>query len=80
MDDRKLMILSLIMGLAGFTGMIISAGTVMPSKVKVSMIDRGMMDRRLLWMGFSLRSGDQRTRKHFLKDKRWNRDHKRGYI
>ena len=54
MDDRKLMILSLIMGLAGFTGMIISAGTVMPSKGNVSMIDRGMMDREVTLDGILL--------------------------
>jgi len=47
LDDRQLLILSTMLGLAGFTGMIISSATLTPELIKISQIDRGMIDRKV---------------------------------
>ena len=47
LDDRKLLIISAMLGLAGFTGMIISSATLTPDPIKIAQIDRGMIDRKV---------------------------------
>ena len=47
LDDRSLLIISLFLALSGFIGMVISANTVAPSRLRVSSIDRGMINREV---------------------------------
>jgi len=47
LDDRQMLIISTILGIAGFTGMIISSATLTPELIKISQIDRGMVDREV---------------------------------
>lgn len=47
LDDRALLIISVFLGISGFIGMIISSASLTPPIVRVSDMDRSMMDREI---------------------------------
>ncbi|WBF09992.1 exodeoxyribonuclease VII large subunit [Methanothermobacter marburgensis] len=47
LDDRALLIISVLLGIAGFIGMIVSSASLTPPVVRVSDLDRAMMDREI---------------------------------
>ncbi|WP_321211442.1 exodeoxyribonuclease VII large subunit [Methanothermobacter sp. DP] len=47
LDDRALLIISVLLGIAGFIGMIVSSASLTPPVVGVSDVDRSMVDREV---------------------------------
>ncbi|MDI9614645.1 exodeoxyribonuclease VII large subunit [Methanothermobacter sp.] len=47
LDDRALIMVSVLLGIAGFIGMIVSSASLTPPIVRVSDVDRAMMDREI---------------------------------
>ncbi|MDI9617978.1 exodeoxyribonuclease VII large subunit [Methanothermobacter sp.] len=47
LDDRALLLISVLIGIVGFIGMIVSSASLTPPIVRVSDLDRSMMDREI---------------------------------
>ncbi|KAF5083297.1 OB-fold nucleic acid binding domain-containing protein [Methanobacterium aggregans] len=68
MEDHQIFKLALATSIIGLLGMVIFAGQVMPREVKISQIDRGMLDEDVAVEGVVQKVGKSKTSNtYFIK-------------